>query len=271
MYTRRTTPSCNGAGLQPCNVTDHSSNPTINHRPWLSIIIPARNEANLIAATIKRALTAEGTQIIVVDGDSQDDTAQIAQTSGATVLSCPPGRARQMNHGAAHATGKVLLFLHADTRLPRRYDNTIRELLRQPKVVAGAFRLRIGAASPSLRLIAAAANLRSSLLGMPYGDQALFVTADTFTRLGGLPDLPVMEDYEFVRRLKRLGKIRISDVAVETSARRWRSQGVWRVTMLHQLMILGYHLGISPHHIASWRAKSSSTADARCHDASLPA
>jgi len=222
-------------------------------QPWLSVVIPARNEAALIGGTLERVCGVEGVQVIVVDGQSDDTTVQVAESYGVTVLTCAPGRARQMNFGAAYAQGEVVLFLHADTLVPTRFDQLLRRTLGQPGIVGGAFVLQIDGAKPSLRVVEAAVNLRSRILQMPYGDQGIFLKADVFRRLGGYRDLPVLEDYELIRRLRRAGRVGLVPQAVRTSARRWAKKGVWRTTVAHQMMIAAYHLGVSPERLARWR------------------
>jgi rSAM/selenodomain-associated transferase 2 len=152
-----------------------------------------------------------------------------------------------MNAGAATARGEVILFLHADTRLPFDYLQQIESLLALPNVVAGAFRLAFDDSRFSLRAIETAANWRSVYRQLPYGDQALFLARQRFEELGGFRDLPVMEDYDFVYRLRRRGRIAIATSPVITSARRWLTHGIWRTTLRHQRMILAWHLGLSPH------------------------
>ncbi len=235
-----------------------SADSTPGQSPWLSIIIPARNEASFIGPTLERAFMAKRAEVIVVDGQSEDNTAEVAESYGAVVLRTPPGRACQMNHGAAHAVGEVLLFLPADTLLPLRFDQYVHETIHQADVIAGAFCLRIDAPNRSLRLIERFANLRSRILQMPYGDQAVFLKTTTFCQLGGYSALPVMEDYELARRLRRIGRIRISRAAVMTSGRRWLTHGIWRTTLTHQIMIVAYHLRVSPDRIATWREPSHS-------------
>jgi len=234
--------------------TARSLQNSVRCQPWLSIIIPAQNEAAWIGATVRRACEATGAQVIVVDGQSQDETVAIAKSAGANILSSPSGRARQMNHGAAYATGDTLLFLHADTLLPHRFDEHIRLALSRRSVVAGAFQLRFDTRRRSLRFIEVMANFRSRHLQMPYGDQAVFLRADTFHQIGGYPELPVMEDYEMIRKLRKLGRVHMCQGAVTTSARRWLAQGIWRTTLMHQLMVMGYRLGVSPGRIAQWRS-----------------
>jgi rSAM/selenodomain-associated transferase 2 len=197
-------------------------------------------------------------EISVADGGSHDETLSIAQSHGAKVVSVPPNRARQMNAGAAVAHGETLLFLHADTLLPAGYRDAILAALRQPQVVGGAFRFRIIDPFPGRRLIERSVNLRSRLWRMPYGDQALFVRRWAFDELAGFSDLPIMEDYEFVRRLRRLGRLALLNDAVLTSARRWRRLGLLRTTLLNQLMIVGYHCGVSPTTLAAlYRGRNS--------------
>ncbi len=220
--------------------------------PKLSIIIPALNEAANIAEAIITTQGSINTEIIVVDGGSQDDTVAIAQSLGVKVIVSSPGRAMQMNAGAVAASGEILLFLHADTRLPAGFDAMVRTALPQPKTVAGAFRLRIDASSWGIRLVEWGINLRSHFLQMPYGDQAIFITKPMFQKIGCFPELPIMEDFELIRRLKRMGKITIIPVPVITSARRWLKKGIFQTTLINQIVIIAYLLGVSPERIRSW-------------------
>lgn len=219
----------------------------------LSIIIPTLNEANQIATTLQNAQTANGIEIIIVDAGSEDNTLECAQSLGVkTLISPQAGRAAQMNFGATQATGDILLFLHADTQLPLDYDKLIRDALAQPGVIAGAFHLGIDSPEMSLRLIEKMVSLRSRFLQLPYGDQALFLNRETFTTCGGFPDLPIMEDFEFVRRLKRQGKIVLVPAFVTTSARRWQKLGVFKTTIINQIVVLGYFVGVSPQQLRYW-------------------
>lgn len=218
----------------------------------ISVIIPTLNEAACLDETLRPLLGASNVETIVVDGNSHDGTGKIAAARGAVVLEGSPGRARQMNAAAAAATGSVLLFLHADSRLPDGFDVHVRRILARPGVIAGAFRLRIDGARGSLRLIQRMANLRARYLHMPYGDQALFLRRDVFEQMGGFSELPIMEDYELVRRLRRRGRIAIAEAAVITSSRRWKALGPWRTTWINQKIVLGYHLNVSPRRLARW-------------------
>lgn len=232
-------------------------NGTSTPGPRYSIIIPALDEAASLPETLASIGGAPDTEVLVVDGGSEDETQRIAQTHGARVILGDPGRARQMNMGADFARGDVLVFLHADTRLPFAWREQVAHCLSAADTVGGAFHLGFDDVRPSLRLIEAGANARSRLRGLPYGDQALFVRREAFEQIGGFRDLPVMEDYDFVRRLRRYGPMRLANGAVLTSARRWRTYGIWRTTLTHQRMLLGWRLGFSPARLAAWRGVPS--------------
>jgi rSAM/selenodomain-associated transferase 2 len=218
----------------------------------ISIIIPTLNEAENIKEAIATTQPGINIEVIVVDGGSDDDTVAIAQSLGVKVISSSPGRGVQMNAGAVAATGDILLFLHADTRLPIGFDEMVRTALQQPGNVAGAFNLRINASLLSLRWVELGVNLRSHFYQMPYGDQAIFLTKAVFQQIGGFPELPIMEDFELIRRLKRTGRIVIIATPVVTSARRWLQKGVFKTTLLNQIVIIAYLLGVSPERICSW-------------------
>ncbi len=224
----------------------------------ISVIVPALNEAEHLPQTLLSLKDAKNVETIVVDGGSTDGTPKIAERAGCRLLGSLPGRALQMNAGAQAANGSILLFLHADTRLPERFDEDVRREFDQPRTtlravpVAGAFRLRIDGPQRALRLIEWGVNLRSRYLQMPYGDQALFLKAETFRAIGGFPDLPIMDDFELVRRLRRLGRIVILRNPATTSARRWQAIGPWRATWINQMVIAGYYLGVPADRLARW-------------------
>ncbi|MEH2055221.1 MAG: TIGR04283 family arsenosugar biosynthesis glycosyltransferase [Nostoc sp.] len=218
----------------------------------ISIIIPAINEAGNIKEAIATTQGSINIEVIVVDSGSSDHTVAIAQSLNVKVISSSPGRAVQMNAGAVAASGDILLFLHADTRLPTGFDDMIRTALQQPGTVAGAFNLRIDASLLSLRWVEWGVKMRSHFYQIPYGDQAIFVTKEVFEQIGSFPQLPIMEDFEFIRRLKRLGRIVIIPTPVVTSARRWLQKGVFKTTLLNQIVIIAYLLGVSPERIRSW-------------------
>ncbi len=217
----------------------------------LSILIPTWNEAARLENTLAPLLSHPEVEVIVADGGSRDATARIANNLGVRVLKTRPGRGTQMNAAAAQAQGEALLFLHADTRLPADFPRHVWSILNQG-AIAGAFRLRIDAPGSLLRVVEWGANLRSRYFQRPYGDQGLFLKAETFYQLGGFENWPLMEDYEFCRRLRQCGKIELAPVSVATSARRWERQGVIRTTLVNQLTVAGYLLGLSPETLARW-------------------
>jgi rSAM/selenodomain-associated transferase 2/rSAM/selenodomain-associated transferase 1 len=221
----------------------------------LSIIIPTLNEAAQLPETLQHARTIQPVEIIVADGGSRDDTLRIAESHGAIVVTGASTRGQQMNAGAAQARGETLLFLHADTLLPANYHEIVTAALRPRNTLGGAFAFKIRDPFPpaSARwLVELTTNCRSRVWRMPYGDQALFVRRWAFEQLGGFPNLPIMEDYAFVRRLRRLGKLAILDAPALASGRRWKRLGFFRTTVTNQLMILGYHCGISPAKLAGF-------------------
>jgi len=219
----------------------------------LSVIIPTINEEGTIGHTLERVRCGRVWEVIVVDGRSTDRTREIARAHGATVVESSPGRGRQLAAGATIATGDTLLFLHADTSLPSGFDDHVFRALEKRGVCAAAFRLLIDGEGQCFRLIDRMVNFRSSVRQMPYGDQAIFVRANALREAGGFPDLPVMEDYVLIRRLRRIGRIEIVPATVVTSARRWIEQGVLRTTLFNQVCIAAYWLGVSPARIARWR------------------
>ena len=221
----------------------------------ISVVIPALNEEKNIGTALDSLADEAVLEVLVVDGGSADRTAELACSRGARVVAHPPGRAGQQNRGAALARGETLLFLHADTVLPPGFGGIVRQTLARPRTSAGAFSLSLGGSRPGLRLIQGLANFRSRVLGMPYGDQGLFLSADAFWRSGGFPDQPLMEDFELVRRLGRRGRVRTAPQRAISSARRWLKLGLLRTTLLNQLIILGYYLKISPATLARLYAR----------------
>ena len=238
-----------------CQSMFHQPAPALLSFVLISVIIPTRNEAATLPTLLQQLATLNIHEVIVVDAHSADDTATIAKNHHAIVITADtPGRARQMNRGAAAATGDVLAFIHADTTLPPTFVDDIRSTIQQTDQFAGgAFRLGIDSPRRTYRLIEKVINLRSTVRKLPYGDQAIFLHKHTFDDVGCYPDIPIMEDYEFMHRLRKLGNIGITNSAVTTSARRWETRGIWKTTLLHQRCIAGYRLGISPVRIATWR------------------
>jgi len=218
----------------------------------ISIIIPALNETNTIANTLSALTNRSEVEVILVDGGSCDDTADIARSSGAKVLTTTPSKARQMNAGAAAATGEILLFLHADTRLPENFEKPVLGHISQNGVAAGAFQLCIDSDARGLRFIERVANWRSRYLQAPYGDQGIFVTKSLFHEIGGYPDIPIMEDFELIRRLRRKGKIVIVNESLKTSPRRWLNMGIFKTWLINQIIIIAYYFDVSPEKLARW-------------------
>ncbi|MFH0994791.1 MAG: TIGR04283 family arsenosugar biosynthesis glycosyltransferase [Pseudomonadota bacterium] len=220
-----------------------------SHNNCLSVIIPALNESARIQEAIQSVRNGLPFEIIVVDGGSTDDTVQVASRAGAAVIRAPRGRAVQMNAGAAIARGSQLLFLHADTRLPDGYPAHIHRIL-NGSAAGGAFRFGIAQPFSGRGLVEWMTNFRARHLQMPYGDQAIFIRRRDFIDMGGYNPMPIMEDYDFIRRLRRKGRIVIADAAAMTSGRRWFRLGALRTTLINQLVISGYHFGVAPEKLA---------------------
>lgn len=218
-------------------------------RPYLSIVIPTLNEADRIVETISR-VQGPDTEVIVADGGSRDETAAVARQTGAAVISTPAGRAIQQNQGAAMAAADVLLFLHADTRLPKTFGRLVFDCLLDPNTAVGAFRFKTDLDHWGMTWIEKWTHLRSKLLHMPYGDQALFMPRAMFKRAGGFPSTPIAEDFLLVRRLARLGSVRTLSAPAVTSARRWQRDGLLRTTVINHLIAIGLLLRIDPRRLA---------------------
>ena len=212
----------------------------------ISVIVPTLDEQAGIAACLATVGSPPGVEVIVVDGGSRDATISAARRGGARVIRAPRGRARQMNAGAATAQGDVLLFLHADTLLPPAWEGEVRRILARPRTAAGAFTFRLDQRGAGLRFIELTVAWRCRLAAMPYGDQALFARREDFLAAGGYPDLPIMEDCELVRLLKKRGSIIVSPAVATTSARRWQRKGLVATTLFNSLVVVAFYLGYPP-------------------------
>ncbi len=209
----------------------------------ISLIMPVLNEADGLGESLLALQPFKRhCEIIVVDGGSCDNTCQIAQNHADKVLNCAPGRAIQMNHGARHAQGTILLFLHADTRLPDNALQQIRQAL-DNGAVWGRFDIRLSGHHPAFRIIAFMMNWRSRLTGITTGDQALFIRRDVFEQIQGFRPLPLMEDIDISSRLKRLYKPCCLTAKVISSSRRWQQFGILRTILLMWWLRIRYFFG----------------------------
>ena len=220
----------------------------------LSVVIPTLNEAAHLARLLPDLLAREpGVEVIVVDGGSDDGSADVvARSTGVRWIAGQRGRARQMNAGARAATGTTLLFLHADTRLPDGAGAAIETTLADPTVMGGRFDVRLDSPRPLLAVVGWLMNQRSRLSGISTGDQGIFVRRAVFEEIGGYADIPLMEDIDFTRRLKRRGRLAALRLRVTTSARKWEREGPVRTVVLMWVLRLLYALGVSPARLHRW-------------------
>ena len=229
----------------------------------LSVIIPVLNEAKHLERILSRLRAiCPGAEVIIVDGGSEDGTNTVARRfPWVRYLSSRRGRARQMNAGAKVANGEVLLFLHADTLLPAGANAAILGAFNDPEVVAGRFDVRFDTPRPVFKVIAFFINLRSRLTNICTGDQALFVRRKTFEELRGYPEIPLMEDVELAKRLKRKGAMSCLRLKVITSARKWEQGGVLRVVLLMWMLRFLYCVGVGPERMHRWYYPSLASPD----------
>jgi rSAM/selenodomain-associated transferase 2 len=220
----------------------------------VSVIIPTLNEATTIEHTLQRLQHPAFTEVLIVDGGSQDETLARAAKAApqARLLSSPKGRARQMNTGAAASSGDILLFLHADTLLPQTAGDDIVVALQDPHVIGGRFDVRLDSDTTWLWLVSRLMNFRSRVTSIVTGDQALFVRRPVFQAVGGFPDIPIMEDIALSMQLKQKGRIAAIDSCVLTSARRWRRYGTARTIMLMWVLRLLYFAGVPAARLKQW-------------------
>ncbi|PIQ95347.1 MAG: glycosyl transferase family 2 [Nitrospinae bacterium CG11_big_fil_rev_8_21_14_0_20_56_8] len=219
----------------------------------VSIVIPTLNETRVFEQTLANVMRLPCHELIVVDGGSGDHTVDIARKFTPHVIQSPPGRAEQMNRGADQASGDLLLFLHADSWIrPESFLKMVQFLASKPLAVGGAFSLAIDSDRWSLKLISHIATLRARHLHLVYGDQAIFVRRQVFRDLGGFAPLPICEDLDFFRRLRKQGPVMLLDDCAFTSARRWITDGVTLTTLRNTLIAGLFLLGFSPHILSRW-------------------
>ena len=202
--------------------------------------MPVLNEAKELRSSLENLHLSEDEELIVVDGGSSDDTMTIAAEFTDNVFSTKTGRASVMNHGAERAAGDLLLFLHADCILPENGFEIIRETLNDRTIAAGGFRLSINSPGLRFRVIETAANLRSSIAGLLYGDQGIFMKKEIFNKVGGYADIPLMEDIEISGKLKKLGKLALASPPIKASPRRWLNEGALRTTFRDWYIAFSY-------------------------------
>lgn len=218
----------------------------------LSIVVPVLNEANALPRLLQNLLplVRQGCEVIIVDGGSEDGSADIAALSGFNVVRSPRGRARQMNVGAAHAGGDVLLFLHADTQLPEGAGMLVAQAIAGGGSVWGRFNVCIAGHPFMLRVVGFFMNWRSRLSGIATGDQAMFMTRAAFDAVRGFPDQPLMEDVEISKRLRTISRPACIQRCVTTSGRRWEKRGVWRTILVMWRLRWDYWRGVPARQLA---------------------
>ncbi len=218
----------------------------------LSVIIPALNESAWIARAVDSAWNAGADEVIVVDGDSQDQTSEIAKQRGALVLQSPRGRSFQQNHGAHQATGDVLLFLHADSWLAESVGDQLRKCLTNETTLGGAFQQQIDARGTLYRLLERGNAARVRWRGIPYGDQAIFMRRNVFEQLGGFPSVKLMEDLILMRKFRKLSRPALLPGPVFVHPRRWQQRGVVRQTLSNWSLLSAHAMGVAPDKLARY-------------------
>jgi rSAM/selenodomain-associated transferase 2 len=220
----------------------------------ISVVVPSwRDTANLRVLLPALARSAAVAEVIVVDASGDAEAERIALASGASFIPCStPNRGVQMNLGAAASNGDAIVFQHCDTSLEDSHLEAIRNALADPRVAGGAFFRKFDGRHPRLMWLESVARFLTRHGGTLYGDQSIFVRRDVFERLGGFAEIPLMEDVEFSRRLRRAGKIAVLDPPVASSGRRHLEKGAWRTSIQNGLFIVLYNLGVSPHRLHRW-------------------
>lgn len=218
--------------------------------PLVSVIVPACRETVHLVRLLQSLENEKDVEVIVAIPAGDEESAKSAAPFGVKIVKGEKGRGAQMNLGASEAKANNLLFCHADTLLPEDWKETVINILERESVAGGGFKFSIDSPLLKYRLIAAGTNVRAAIFGLVYGDQALFTRRDTYRLAGGFRPLPVMEDVDFVRRLRRIGKIVIVNKYIKTSPRRWEKDGAFYRTLRNVIMIFLYLLGVPPERLA---------------------
>ncbi len=213
----------------------------------ISIIIMTLNEEELVGGLLLSLRNIEDTEIIISDGGSIDRTCRVASKYTDKIIRGERGRGRQLNAGAALATGDILWFLHVDSTPPDNFKHHILTTVEKPGVAGGAFTLQIDSVMSSLNFISRVVKLRSLISGIPYGDQGIFVKRHIFEKMNGFKNIPLLEDIEFGRRLKKEGRIEIIKPKILTSARAWEKYGILRTTLRNWVYVTLFFMGYSPY------------------------
>jgi rSAM/selenodomain-associated transferase 2 len=219
-------------------------------KPEFSIVVPVLYEQDTVAGLLEQLRGIDGDdscEVIVVDGDPEGGTIRQIDDERVVTMTSLPWRSRQMNAGAAAARGDVLIFLHADTLLPRNALSGIDRALQDDRYAGGAFRLKFASNRTIYRLMSGFVTVRSRWNRLPYGDQSIFVRREIFERIGGYREIPIMEDVEFVRRIRRTGgRLKILDSHVRTSCRRMEAEGIAKRVLQNWMITVLYNLGVAP-------------------------
>lgn len=218
----------------------------------ISVIMPVLNEASGVTETLRplQVMRQRGQEIILVDGGSTDDTCKLAAPLVDSMIRAPRGRARQMNAGAARATGDILWFLHADTQAPEDVDQWIQQAVHARKAAWGYCGVHLSGNQPLLRIVETSMNIRTRLTSIVTGDMGLFVTKALFQRVGGFANMPLMEDIELSKRLKQHSRPARLPVRLETSSRRWEENGILKTILLMWRLRFAWALGADPRKLA---------------------
>ena len=218
----------------------------------VSIIVPTLNEELVLENTLTHIQQLSPHELIVSDGGSNDYTYRIADRFSHRVITGSAGRALQMNAGANEATGDLLLFLHADSRIEPESYRKMLEYMKNPKWIGGAFTLCIESGKWSLKLIALLANIRSKYFGVAYGDQGFFVRKEVFKDMNGFSPIPICEDLDFYYRLRKKGSVILLKEKAHTSPRRWINEGIFFTTVRNFIIAVLFGLGFPPHILTKW-------------------